>query len=305
LRKKELILSEDQARRLWERAAQLQAEASQREEDAEEDPASEDPRRQLLPGVEDETSGYSLTHIREAGEEIGIGRDFLDLALAEEAILELEGGGGSGFWDRSSEVFLDDKGRTFEIRRRFPFQGRRVWLALEDAFTSASQRLELLEVRGGEPFRGGVAIFEAPYAYQKTGSLQYWATVAEVRRFMVRVVPEGEEECVVIVSAPLRRARRVNGAVGMLLSGIGGALGGGVGIGIAGLVVGSGGRAAGPVALGLTAGGVFGGQRISRMGYIRLYRWGCRALEKAFHRIFTRVERDVQRDLEALPPPEA
>lgn len=102
-----------------------------------------------------------------------------------------------------------------------------------------------------------------------------------------------------LVSAPLRRTRRVNGAVGMVLSGLGGLIGGGAGIGIAGLVVGSGGLAAVPVALGLTAGGVLGGERLTRMGYIRLYGWALRSLERAFQRILTRVERDVRRDLES------
>lgn len=305
MRRKELILSEDKARRLWERAAQLQAEASQREEEAEGAPASEEPSRELLPGMEDESAGYSLTHIKEAGEEIGIEPDFLDLALAEEAILELEGGGKSGFWDKTFERFLNDRGRTFEIRRRFDLPSRRVWLALEDALTSQSHGLELLEVQGGEPFQGGIAIFESPYDYQKSGSLKYWAAVADVRRFLVRVVSEEDEGCVVIVSAPLRRARRANGAVGILLSGLGGAIGGGAGISIAGLVVGSGGLAVLPIALGLTAGGVFGGERLTRMGYLRLYRWASRSLEKAFQRILTRVERDVQRELESRLPPGA
>jgi len=302
LRKKEIILSEDKARRLWERAAQLQAEASQREEDAEGSPTSDEPRRELLSGLEDESAGYSLTHIREAGEEIGIEPSFLDLALAEEAILELEGGGKSGFCDRTFERFLGDQERVFDVRRHFTLPSRRVWLALEDALTSETHGQELLEVRGGDPDQGGIAIFESPYALHRSGSLKYWAAVADVRRFMVRVVPEGDEGCVVIISAPLRRARRVNGAVGMVLSGVGGALGGGAGIGIAGVVVPSGGLAAVPVVLGLLAGGVFGGERLTRMGYLRLYRWGSRALEKAFHKILTRVERDVQRDLESLSP---
>ena len=52
--KKELILSEERARRLWERAAQLQSEASQKKEAAEGDPDSDEPRRELIAGVEDE-----------------------------------------------------------------------------------------------------------------------------------------------------------------------------------------------------------------------------------------------------------
>ena len=138
---------------------------------------------------------------------------------------------------------------------------------------------------------------EGPHSLGGAGS----AFMGKGRPAPGRSSPEGEEACVVMVSAPLRRARRTNGAVGMVLSGLGGAVGGGVGIGVAGSVVGSGGLAAIPVALGLMACGVFGGERLTRMGYIRFYRWGSRAHEKAFHRIFTRVERDIRRDLVLLP----
>lgn len=292
----DLHLSEEQARRLWERAAQLQAEAALKEE-AEEEPEADEPRR-LVGGVDEEEEGYSLAHIRQAGVEVGIEPDFLELALAEEAILELEGGGESGFWDRTAQGFLNDHQGAFEVRKRFPFPGRRVWPLLEETLTSEAHDLELLEVRGPSLPEGGIAIFESPYAYERSGSLKYWSTVAEIRRYLVRVVPGEEEECVVVIQAPLRRARRVNGAAGAAIAGLGGALGGGAGIGIAGLVVGSGGMGALAIALGLTAGGVLGGERLTRAAYLYLYRWGLRSLEKAFKKTLTRIGRDLQRESE-------
>jgi len=303
--KKELILSEERARRLWERAAQLQSEASQKKEAAEGDPDSDEPRRELIAGVEDESAGYSLAHIKEAGKEVGIEPDFLELALAEEAILELEGGGEGGFWDRTFEAILGDRERLFEVRRRFSLPSRRVWLALEKTLTTGGDSLDLLEVRGGHPHDGGIAIFETPYAFQRSGTLPYWATVAETRRFMIRVVPEGEGECLVLVSAPLRRSRRWHGVLGLGLSGLGGVLGGGVGIGVAAAVVGTGGGAALAVMFGLVAGGAVGGERLFRKGAPGRYRRGLRSLEKAFQQVLNRVERDVQRDLEAQLPPGA
>ena len=302
---KELILSEERARRLWERAAQLQAEASLREEAVEGDPDTGETKRELIAGVEDESAGYSLAHIKEAGREVGIEPDFVELALAEEAILELEGGGESNFWDRTFEAILGDRERLFEVRRAFPLPSRLVWLALEKNLTSGSDGLELLEVRGGHPDEGGIAIFETPYAFQRSGSLPYWATVAETRRFMIRVTPEAEGECVVLVSAPLRRSRRWHGVLGIVLSGLGGVLGGGFGIGIAAVVVGTGGGAALPVMVGLAAGGVLGGERLFRVGAPGRYRRALRSLGKAFQKILDRVEQDVQRDLEAQLPPGA
>lgn len=302
MKKKELILSEDQARRLWERAANLQAEEAQKAKAAEERTGDGGGKRKLLSGVEDERSGYSLSHIKQAGLEVGIEPDFLELALAEEAILEIEGGGESGFWDRTAKRFLGDANNAFDVRREIPFPPRAVWLAFEETLTSEGPGLELLEVRGGPVAEGGIAIFESPYSYQRTGTLEYWATVAEVRRFMVQVTPDGDDGCVVSVRAPLRRSRRVNGAVGMACSGVGGAVGGGLGMGITGVVAGAVGLAALPVGLGLMAVGVLAGEGLTRMGYIRLYRYGLRALEKAFRRILSRVERDVRREMERSLP---
>jgi hypothetical protein len=301
LKKPDPVLSEDRARRLWERAAQLQAEAAQKEETAEIGPDDGEPGGKLLEGDDDEATGYSLTHIKQAGKEVGIEPDFLDLAFAEEAILELEGGAGSGFWDRTSERFLQDTNQAFELYRRFGLPPQRVWLALEKALTSEANELELLEVRGGDPAGGGIAIFESPYSYQRGGSLQYWATVAESRRYMIQITPDEAEGCEVSVRAPLRRSRRVNGAVGIVLSGVGGFFGGGLGLGIASLFTGG---LAAPALLAFTAGGVVGGQALTRLGYRKLYRSAFRSLGKAFERMFARIERDVQRDLEKELPPE-
>lgn len=94
-------ISEEQARRLWERAAQIQAEAARREEERAKEDASKGAPDRLLPGDVDEGEGYSLTHVRQAAIEVGIQPEFLDLALGEEAVLELEGGGREGGYDRA------------------------------------------------------------------------------------------------------------------------------------------------------------------------------------------------------------
>lgn len=174
-----------------------------------------------------------------------------------------------------------------------------MWLGLEEALTSEIHGVDLPGFRGGSPDEGGIALFESPYSYTKSGSLQYWATEAEVRRFMVRVTPEEDGGCVVLISAPLRRSRRVNGAVGMIISGVGAAFGGGLMLGLRSSVIGTGGAAALPIIIGGAAAGVLGGERFAGWGYVKLYRSGFRSLEKAFHRILTRVERDLQRVLES------
>lgn len=278
---------------MWERAAQLQTEAAQRSEAEEEKEKSKGLR--LFSGQRDESSGYSLSHVKQAGVEVGIDPGFVELALAEEAILDLEGGGESTFWDRTAEKYLADRGRVFEIVRDMDLPASLVWLGLEEELTSEAQGLELLEVLGGPVPEGGIAIFESPYSYEKNGSLQYWCTVAEVRRYIVKVLPVGDG-CRVEIQAPVRRSHRVNGAVGMTVSGGIGVLGGLIGMGLAAGVAGATGLAVLPVGLALIGTGTLGGERLGRFGYIRAYRWGFRALKKAFARALKRIERDVERE---------
>ncbi len=68
-------VSEEEAAKLWRRAAQLQAEAAQRAEAA----AHETERASLsTPTTSD---GYHLAHVRSAATEAGIGGEFVEAAL--------------------------------------------------------------------------------------------------------------------------------------------------------------------------------------------------------------------------------
>ncbi len=301
------VLSEEQARRLWERAAELQARAATRED-------GEERAGEVEAEARDDGSGYSLVHVRQAGLEAGIEAEFLDLALAEETLLALEGGAEERGVDRAARRFLGHPEEALEIRRRFSFPPARVWPVLERILTSAPHDLELLELRGGDPRSGGVAIFEAPTSYEDPSSLKYAAAFSDVRRFLLRLVPEGEgSDCEVLIRAPLRRSRRMNYLIGGALSSVGGVFGGLAGIGVAVLVVGSGGMA--PAALaalvgGLTGGGALAGGGLTRRACQALYRWGIRIWERAVQKALSRVERELQREREegrALParePPE-
>jgi len=298
------ILSEDQARRLWERAAELQAEAARKREA--EKAQSERKGKKLLKGEGDPDLGYSLANIRQAGLEAGIQADFLDHALAEKAILDLEGGSEGGWWDGMAERFLDAKELSIEIRRAFDFPAEAVWRALEDALTNEPHELELLDIWGEGPAAGGLAIFEAPYTYEGQGSLKYWSSVSEVRRYMVQIKSEDEGSCTLLMRAPLRRTHRIHGALGVGLSGIGAAVGGVLGWGTAaaiGAVTGLAGIPLAAVGLGLIGGGTIGTERLTRFATIKGYRWGLRSLEKNIQKILTRVDRDLQRTFRPQLPP--
>ena len=76
------FLNEEEAAQLWQRAAQLQAEAARRAEKAESERAETE-------AAEGETAdvappeGYALTHVRSAALEVGIANEFVDAALAD------------------------------------------------------------------------------------------------------------------------------------------------------------------------------------------------------------------------------
>ena len=129
--------------------------------------------------------------------------------------------------------------------------------------------------------------------------------MAEVRRYPIQVKPDGESGCTVVVRAPVRRSRRVNGAVGMALSGGAGVVGGLIGMSLTGAVAGATGLAALPVALGLVATGVLGGERLTQFGYVHTYRYAFRTLERTFLRLLEKIRRDVEREMERRRLPEA
>ena len=70
------FLSEEEAARFWQRAAQLQAEAADSAEALARDPEDED-------ADADPPEGYALTHVRAAALEAGISEKFMDAALAD------------------------------------------------------------------------------------------------------------------------------------------------------------------------------------------------------------------------------
>ena len=78
-------------------------------------------------------------------------------------------------------------------------------------------------------------------------------------------------------------------------------MGGLGGMGIVGLLVGSGGMAALPLAAALVtgaAGGTIGAGTLTRTGWNALYRWVLRGLIRSVERILNRVERELVREAE-------
>lgn len=139
------ILSEEEAARLWERAAHLQAEAARRVE---------------APDAQDTAhagQGYAPTHMRSAALEAGIADEFVDAALAdiraERALPTAKKGQGL------ANRFLGHPPDTITVRRVLEATPREVLTAMEAVFPEEPFRLASVDQRG-DPLDRGVLVFD-------------------------------------------------------------------------------------------------------------------------------------------------
>lgn len=144
------FLNEEEAARLWQRAAQLQAEAAQKAEALAEESESEK-------ADVDPSEGYALTHVRSAALEVGIGGEFVDAALAdlraERALLE-----GKRGW-RLARRILHHSPDTIKVRRVIEAPAADVLSAMWDVFPREPYRLAMTD-QTADPLEGGVLVFD-------------------------------------------------------------------------------------------------------------------------------------------------
>lgn len=207
------VVSEEQARRLWQRAAELQAEAAQRLEE----------RSRILARPEGGSDGgYVLAHVRQAAREAGISDEFVELALAEvsiEAPVESR-------WEHWADRFLGRGPRTLVVSRTLPHAAEEVYASMQRVLPR--YRLSLVDSRGRDPRDGGVLVFDLPTlsAIQGTDQviqdLRMWADIKELH---VQIRALDAERCEVTLRAPMTYARKVNLVVGAVLAGVFGVAG--------------------------------------------------------------------------------
>lgn len=155
-------LTEEEARALWQRAAELQAEAARRAEalnaarplDGEDAATPEG-------GAPD---GYALTHVRAAALEAGIGDEFVEAALAEvraQQAVERVGGVERGRPGRLVRTLLRNPPEAIVVSRTVMAAPKEVLRAMEAVLPAAPFGLSLRE-RTGDPTQGGVLVFDIP-----------------------------------------------------------------------------------------------------------------------------------------------
>lgn len=140
-------LTEEEASRLWERAAQLQAEASGASENTDLQTTGSPP------------SGHSLADVRSAALEASIGEEFFEAALADlrsERTLPAKVRGGN-----LARRFLRNPPSTITIRRNLETTPQAVFAAMEAVLPEEPFRLTLTD-QEGDPLSQGLLVFDIP-----------------------------------------------------------------------------------------------------------------------------------------------
>jgi hypothetical protein len=207
-------LSEQEALRLWKRAAELQAAAA--------DHAEGRPSETRTSSIEPGQAGYDLAQVREAAREVGIGSEYVDQALAEA--LDADRGQPDRV-DRLAERLSGSGPTALVVSRTYDESTEAVYAAVQRVFPRL--RLSLVDSRG-EPVAGGVLVFAVPAAVPAEADpvVSDLVTRARVGELHLRLQALEERRCVVTLSAPLRSVHRARLGSGMVLVAGGGIVGG-------------------------------------------------------------------------------
>ncbi|GMR13784.1 MAG: hypothetical protein BMS9Abin29_2002 [Gemmatimonadota bacterium] len=291
-------LTEEEARRLWERATELQAEAA--------------PRGRLPDGDSDvpadtASPGYAVDVVRQAALDAGIDPEFVDKALVE-VHTEAEG----GRLDRWADRFLKDAPKWLTVRRTLDASPEDTYASLQRVFPNSPYGFNLIGTRGASPLEGGRLIFEVPNQVGVATSGN--STVFDIRQHAgileievsLRAAGEDATQTELEITAQLVRGRRIAFVaahlVGGLTSGLGALITFFVSLGFLGPEM--------MPLLVLAAAGGGGGFLVGTRAFRPLYRWALRRAERAFERLIGAIAVDVRTggafaprgDRGALPP---
>jgi hypothetical protein len=256
-------MNEDEARAVWQRAAELQAESAQRHERE---------ARLLGPGEDGDPAGDSLTldAVRRAGVEAGIAREYIDLALAESRLTTDATAGLDGWKDRAATRQLGTDARRIALSRRIEVPPARVLQAMERILPNAPYQLVLEDSIGEDPLDGATLLFRVPRITAMSYTpFSYVMAQVEIRQigFTLRPAQEGTATDLAL-AASLGRSRKANWIASNVLSGLGGGMGGLFGFAVAKGTALAGTLVAAPIAIGAV---VLGGGTV----------WGMRAVYRS------------------------
>ena len=245
-------VSEEAARAIWRRAAQLQAEAERR--------AEEHLRR--LPTVgeaEVAEEGYRSEDVRAAGEEAGIAPEFVEIALAEAAA---SGESSSALTPRDvagARIFLGATQSTLEATATVPGSVQSVSAAALQVFTGHPCLLQAGEVAELPSWAGRVLVFNVPaFDWTVTANPPFVekASVVGLKQLHVaiRPLPGDTPTCEVVVAGDLTVGARSRWRWSAASAVGSGAAGGALGVSLAGSAI-AGALLVVPAIAGVAAGG--------------------------------------------------
>ncbi len=214
------VISERDAIAIWQRAAQLQADAAHRME-----------RRIALPAggtAPDDvraTDAFRLSDVESAAVEAGISRQFVALALAERT--ESVQGGDAAIaplddrMDRRITTMLGTTDRGISASRVIRADAKTTLKVIGRVFTAPPYQLQVRETVNGHPLDGGVLRFTIPALIEVmraqgatiSEGLIYRCYQLELQLLNVTLKPRGSAtapECEVVVSGDLREGQRKN-----------------------------------------------------------------------------------------------
>ena len=302
------VLSEEEAARLWRRAAELQAEASRRLEERSRELAPRSDAVASVPG-----DGYALEHVKAAAVDAGISAEFVEYAVVElrnERVLVAK---GRDRIDRAADRLLGHPPKSAEVSRVIRASPERVFQAMQRVFPAEPYRLVLKDTQGDDLLQGGVMVFEVPVwtGLEGTDKLSYQArSWADIRQLYVTLTPLETDPPAseVTIRTSLRHSRRVNFWVSGSLTGMTGI--GGVFAGIAVGVAAAGTLGLGPLlagavvaACGVAVGGGVGGG--VALGYRSLYRYAVKRGVTALDGLLAALDVGIRTGWSFSPEPES
>ena len=304
------FLNEEEAAQLWQRAAQLQAEAARRAEKAESDRAETEAAAGDTADVAP-PEGYALTHVRSAALEVGIANEFVDAALADLRAERALPQGKRGW--RLARWFLKDPPETQTARRVIEAAAVDVLSATEAVVREGEPYRLALTDRLGDPLKGGFLVFDVQglnSPFPRDFALE--AKYGGIRQVFLSLQPieKATPSCEVTLRSPVAWSHNQDLAVGGVVTGITGAVGLGLGLAGAAAVAAIGLSGIGVVVAPaiLVAGGATGGG-LGVKGYRAMYRYamrrGQRALDGLLGAVASRAEGGwgITKSQDQEPPP--
>lgn len=207
------VLSEREAQAVWQRAAQLQAEAASRLESRTKQSAALPAPRGASPDG-GPTSGFRQRDVEAAAIEAGISQQYVAVAIAElqSAAVVAPSASERGGSERLSQLVLGSTRRQASTTQVIHAPAAQVLRAMGQVLQGSKFNLRLAETLGGHPLDGGVLVFDVPdvTGFESQGYawtwLRYQSWVKQVRA-TIRAVPGDSSRCEVTLTADLTTGR--------------------------------------------------------------------------------------------------